>query len=286
MPDYSNDTYEQTQARLKKYGTEIGSFNQSTFRTKLASTVIEVIPTVSGDKSLAGGYCNGVLLDWVRRVLLSQAKQNQAFLTFHSDALKEGKNTVRRTHKELQGSASQTVQRMGQAWWHSGDMNWVGEEGKPTSIRPEEWKRTVSAIDEEFDKQRAGAKRESSKKHFGRLQLEASRKTTYQSAGFWMGALFNAFRSGHCTCAGFSAEGRGAHSVAIWQRRNVKDANDSFYFFDPNYGVYSFNEDNLQMALQYCFRRDAKNTPKYVNSTTATDQMMSYMTFGPPNLIG
>lgn len=288
MPDYSKDTYEQTKNKLKTFGTEIGSFNQGTFRKDLAFPVIANI----GDASLEGGYCNGVLLDWVRRVLLSEANrdQGQAYLTFHSGALTEGKGAGKRTHKELQGRASQIVQRMGQAWYHSGDMNWVGEEGKPTSISPEEWKKTVSAIDQEFEKQRKEAARKESRKHFGRLVLVESRKTTYPDANQWMGTLLNvAFRPGHCTCVGFNVIGQAGHSVAIWQRRTSKEANDSFYFFDPNYGVYACNilpgKRGLKTALQYLFWKDAKDTPKYANCASAKDQVMSYMIFGPPRLV-
>jgi hypothetical protein len=239
-----------------------------------------------GDASLAGGYCNGALLDWVRRVLLSRAGRDQAFLTFHSGALTKGEGAGERTHEELKSRASQTVRRMGNAWYRSGEMNWVGEMNKPTAVSPEEWKRTAEAIDQAFDKQRTDAKREHSKKHFGDLQLEASRKATYPITQNWMGALFDAFRPGYCTCAGFSVEGQSAHSVAIWQRRKSNNANDSFYFFDPNYGVYACNEEGLQRTLQYFFRRGVDYTPRYANCTTAKDQMMSYMTFGPPNLVG
>jgi hypothetical protein len=179
MPDYSQDTYKQTKDRLTKSGAEIGSFNQGTFRKDLAFPVIATI----GAASLEGGYCNGVLLDWVRRVLLSRAERDKAFLTFHSGALAEGEKTVKRTHEELKGRASQTVQRMGHAWYRSGDMDWVGQVNEPTTaVSQEEWERTASAIDEEFGKQRKGAKREPSKKHFGRLELKASRKTTYKNA--------------------------------------------------------------------------------------------------------
>jgi hypothetical protein len=145
----------------------------------------------------------------------------------------------------------------------------------------------ASAIDQEFAKQRAGAKIEPSKKDFGRLELKASRKTTYQNASQWMGTLMlgSIFLPGCCTCVGFS-EGNSAHSVAIWRRRESQDANDPFYFFDPNYGVYSYKKLWLKKALQYLFWKDAVDTPKYPNCTRAADQMMSYLTFGPPNLVG
>ena len=97
-----------------------------------------------------------------------------------------------------------------------------------------------------------------------------------------MGTLLDAFLTGYCTCVGFSE--KSAHSVAIWRRRESQDANDAFYFFDPNYGVYSYNKTGLKRTLQYLFWRDADGTPKYANCTRATDQMMSYMTFGPPKL--
>jgi hypothetical protein len=195
MPDYSQETYKQTKDRLTKWGAEIGSFNMGTFRT-----------LATGDLSLQGGYCNGVLLDWVRRVLLSQSKPDEAFLTFHSGALEERKGTDKRTYEELKGHSSQTVKRMTQAWTSSGDMNWVGEAdvNKPTAISPAEWQRTASAIDQVFDKQRAAAKRESSKKRFGSLELMAGEKKTYPDANQWMGALlFNTkdpiLRPGYCT---------------------------------------------------------------------------------------
>jgi hypothetical protein len=77
--------------------------------------------------------------------------------------------------------------------------------------------------------------------------------------------------------------------VAIWQRRNSKEANDSFYFFDPNYGVYSYKflsgKPGLKSALQYLFFRDKDDTPKYANCTSAQNQEMSYMRFGPPKLV-
>ena len=86
MPDYSKHTYQQTKDQLTKNGTEIGSFNQNTFREKLAFPVIATI----GDESLASGYCNGVLLDWVRRILLSGtdcSPECRAMIRVHLKAL-------------------------------------------------------------------------------------------------------------------------------------------------------------------------------------------------------
>jgi hypothetical protein len=294
MPkDYSNYSPAEIMANLKLYGAEIGSFHMGMFRESAGG---------SGE----GGYCNGVLLDWIRRVLLTKTKRDEvrdkAFLTFHFDALEEakGKAETKRSEQEKEKleRASQTFERMQQAYTSS-QMTWV-EKGvnQPKAISSEEWKNAVSAMDDVRDKQRLEAKRTvKENRRFADLVLMENEKKTYADANQWMGTLFQSANqtilvAGYCTVLGFSVKSAPGHSVAIWQRRQAKDRNDSFYFFDPNYGVYSFNfrkgtgqKFGLKGALQMLFFRDNEDTPKYKNCTAAKDQEMSYMRFGPQKLV-
>jgi hypothetical protein len=286
MPDYSNDSWDVAKGKLESYGSEIGIFNMSTFRER-----------ATGMRSPTG-YCNGVLLDWIRRVLLTKtnrgAERDKAFLTFHFDALEDARSKAEgeRTPIEIAklNRASQTYERMQQAW-KSSEMEWAG---KPKTLKEKEWENAVSTMDEMRNKQRLEPKRKEKQNRFANLVLMASEKQTYSEAGYWMGALFSnpnptILVPGYCTVLGFSVDGQPGHSVVIWQRRKTKEQNDSFYFFEPNYGVFSYNvlqkQKGLKTALQYLFWRDKQTTPKYAKSTSADKQEMSYMKFGPPKLV-
>jgi hypothetical protein len=66
MPDYSKDSPDKARTRLKSFGALVGAFNQLKFRTELGTKPVTEIRGVS----LGSGYCMGVGLDWIRRVLM------------------------------------------------------------------------------------------------------------------------------------------------------------------------------------------------------------------------
>jgi hypothetical protein len=76
--------------------------------------------------------------------------------------------------------------------------------------------------------------------------------------------------------------------VAVWQRKEKTIDRDSFYFFDPNFGVYSYDLGGFTEAIKILFWR--RNLPPHVPyyATCAHSKAMdfSYVIFGPPNVIG
>lgn len=75
---------------LCRIGTHVGSFNQGDFSPWSA---------VEG-QDLTGGYCAGVVLDWVRRVLQSAPNRTPGYLTYSSSKLDtgaQGRETRRQT---------------------------------------------------------------------------------------------------------------------------------------------------------------------------------------------
>ncbi len=292
MPDFSKDSYQVALSKLKGLGSVIGEgFNQVSFRTELA-----VKPTNDGkfeyyssigDKTLGNGYCSGVCLDWIRRVLLSKPeKSNDAgYLTYHSGALKSEKGDIKHSHEELRDRAFQTSGRMAHAWDRRNEMPWTGPMNQTSKVvKDGQWNETASALDKSFSQLRTKADRKPSKKSFSQLKLEGSKMDTYNS-GQWYTALVNAFQPGCCALVGFDKSNVSGHALAIWQRRIETDNPDSFYLFDPNFGVFSYARGKLKSVLVYLFFTNKECTP-YYKACADEPQRMTYQIFGPVNLVG
>src|SRR5271168_2217792 len=85
MPDYSQAPLKNDVPKLlKEWGSPIGDFHQGSFRTEIGkSTTGAVIDkSLYLNKPLGGGFCNGVCLDWIRRILLSRPERDEAYLTY------------------------------------------------------------------------------------------------------------------------------------------------------------------------------------------------------------
>jgi hypothetical protein len=290
MPNYKLNTYSQIVGLLKAQGTQIGEFNQSSFREDVGKRITQegtFVKSSVGGKSLGNGYCAGVCLDWARRVLLSTKALDERRLTYGYSTIKGGQGTKGRTLQQSQDRAFQTVGRMGQAWVQTGNMNWSAPSGSSVfTVGDTEWSSKAATLDNAFDSARGEDSRGLSNKRFSSLVLLGSKSSTYGSAGAWMGALLSSgVKAGGVTNVGFRRVGQSGHRVAIWQRKTAKTDTDSFYFFDPNFGVFSYNQDGLQTALQILFWRDSDDTPYYEECASSNAQEMSYLIFGPPNVV-
>jgi hypothetical protein len=285
MPDYSKDTLEASRIKLEKYGTLLGAFDQTTFRTHLASREVTKI----GGKALGDGYCVGVGLDWLRRVLHSKADRDLSYLTYSYGALSKEQGTKTHSLDQLKDRTLDTSLRMAKAYYRqTEEMDWVGPKGGSVKSLPaDDWKKIAKDLDADFDESRAGRKRKGSKKRFGNLELLLNERRPYARPGLWMDTILDedVLRIGCGLLAGFHEAQECGHVVAIWRRRNNKDQNDSYYFFDPNLGVFSYNEVGLERALQYLFWREEDDTPCYADCTSLDKQVVSYMVFGPPNVV-
>jgi hypothetical protein len=286
MPDYSKDTPEQACERLKKRGGAlVGTFNQERFREKLGTKPLD---TIKGNYSLGNGYCNGVCLDWIRRVLLSKPNRDQNYLTYSYATLKAGKEPEEgRSLPDLRNRTLDTSLRMANAYYRSNEeISWLPKAGAPQQVK--NWEKVAKDLDTDFDQIRQDSKREVSKRHFGNLILLNSKSKTYTKPDAWLGALSDTdevLSPGRCVLAGFSVGKERGHGIALWVRKQSPTQNDSFYLFDPNLGVFSSNTENLDRALQYLFWRDEEDTPFYANCASKDQQQMQYMIFGPPNVV-
>ena len=286
MPDYSKDTRDKACARLKSWGALVGAFNETKFRTELGT---KPVTTISG-QSLGNGYCMGVGLDWIRRVLQSKADRDPNYLTYSYDALVKKEDMKDRTLQQLKDRTENTSLRMAHAYYRQNEeIIWKGPKGGETkSVPTDEWKKVASDLDSDFDETRGKSGRTKTKKRFGKLDLVESKSKIYAKPGQWLSALTNTktvLRAGHGVLAGFMEYGKRGHAIALWARRNSPTQSDSYYLFDPNFGVFSYNEENLETALQYLFWRDAEDTPYYADCSSLEKQEMIYMVFGPPNVV-
>lgn len=271
-------------------GTEedgkIAGFNQSTFKDEIGrdyTSETEYLTKSSvGGRPLGSGYCAGVCLDWLRRVLNTGWTMRSDELTYNYESIKRdipgGGADVRGRQRE----AFQTVGRMGQAWYRTNNMSWTkpGDAGDsvPYRMPPSRWDTVAETLDEQPGL--GGAR-------FSGMELLYSKHLVYTSAGFWMASLVGGetkpcpILSGLAAQLSFSRAGESGHAVAVWRRRTLTDLPDSFYFFDPNFGVYSYSLHGLQCALQILFWYDDANTPFYESCASKDAQKVAYMAFAP-----
>lgn len=294
MPDYSRDAYSKALAKLTGYGSKIGSFHQGTYRTDIGVHAIgdgrvEYRSEIGG-QGLGGGYCAGVCLDWIRRVLFSRPDRDSGYLTYHYEAIESGGAAHGHANADARERAFQTTGRLAQVYAERNKVLWTRPGGSapdtPYKLKTDQFSSAAGGLDRAFDRSRTEAERETSKKRFSSLRIADSKRATYSTPGTWMHSLLNAGSPGTCTEAGFNRDGQSGHAVAFWRRRASSDCADSFYFFDPNYGVFSYKKGGLQQALQYLFWWDADDIPHYKNCASRTAQVMSYVLYGPPNLVG
>lgn len=252
-------------------GKRIGVFDQDQYRTKLAVKDGKILSSVSGAQ-LGGGFCNGVCLEWARRVLRRPGERSADSLTYRYEQLEANKKNpdVARQRK-----AYDTVHRMGVAYAEASKPLWTGE-----SIKAPDWatlKQDISA---------------SANKSFAHLEMVGGKNSTYTSPGQWLGELVNPWITPPGTVArlGFKQEGQSGHAIAVWRRREATASSDSFYLFDPNFGVFAYSAEALQRALCVLWWKDAQGTdnadvPYYESCCSATAQVMSYIVMGPANRI-
>lgn len=288
MPDYSADDHGAALAKLTGYGNVIGAFHQGTYRTELGVNASRQYHDSVGGKPLGSGYCAGVCLDWIRRVLMSGANRDERYLSYDSADIKSGDAVRGRSNADARERAFHSAGRMAQAYYHSNNtVNWtrpgdaVGN--APYSKDAEDFSAATAALDRYFDRDRDEAGRHKPLKRFSNLVITSSDRRTYDSPGRWMAALFAALAPGACTQVNFNRSGQSGHAVTIWQRR-AGDAPDAYYFFDPNYGVFSYKLEKLQLAVQYLFWKDDDDTPHYSTCASSDAQVMSYTVYGPPRL--
>jgi hypothetical protein len=292
--DYSKDTPVQAKEKMAGYGSKVAEFNQTKFRTKLGKGVIKEV----GDPplSLGNGYCLGVGLDWIRRVLQSKAVRDPRYLNYSYDALLNLEGKKDSSPKTIKTRALDTSVRMAEAWYRQTEqLEWKGPKGGDTkAVLPDEWKKNVvGPLDRDLDDSREERKRKESKKRFSNLNLLSSKSTTYAEPRIWMDTILadSALPPGCCVLAGFCEKGNRGHAIVVWRRRENKNQHDSYYLFDPNYGVFSYTEgssentEGLRAALKYLFWRDKDDVPLYADCASLEKQEVNYMVFGPPNTV-
>jgi hypothetical protein len=298
------DYYQRAEAiKGNKGGSRIGAFNQGTFRTELGQKLppagmqftragshhelapegrAQVLSTTTSGKSLGGGYCSGVCMDWIRRVLFSSMDRDKSFLTYGYEALKENKGTRKKdgSERDLEASKQRAYRSVrGMAEAYDKPLVWHGTSTRDTyELLPATWQATARSLDTSYqDGGRAF------KKRFSQLTVIRSKSATYNAAGptYWTNEVMNhGLQVDHATYLAFNAPGAAGHGVAVWQRETDVNSNDAFYLFDPNFGVFSFNKEALEDALTVMFWMDADNTPVYDDCTAMAGARVAYAIFG------
>jgi hypothetical protein len=253
--------------------------NQTKFQEEMGQSA-GFIQSASSGQSLGGGYCAGVCLDWARRVLLSPQTRSQSFLNYGYDAMKEGRGTKDgRTLQASQERSFASVGRMGQAWVaHNAPDFWARKPGETSDeVSRATWDTKAAGLAAQHQKGKA----------FTNMVLLGSKSSVYNNGLAWMTDLMDSgLRPGAVSKVGFGRVGSGGHAVAVWQRKATRNDPDSFYFFDPNYGVFSCNEVGVKAMFKILFYRTLNDTPRYERCASHNAQRMNYLIFGPPNVVG
>lgn len=277
MPNYSDYDWQKLVDTLTDLGSCMGTFNQTRFNknARQQDRVDEVL-----GQSLGDGYCAGVVTDWARRVLLSNAQRNPAFLSYRY----EGDSADAKTDRAVQRMGTAYADQITQLPWTSR----VGED--QATMRETSWQAHT---------QRVGQREPKVKRPFQSLQALDSRRATYDTPDRWVAAVVGGptaqspIRTGCVAKLGFSDPGEIGHAVAIWRRRENTSQSDAFYFFDPNFGVFAYGLPGLESALRILFAHphpnirppQEKNIPYYRDCARYAATQMSYIILGPPNVV-
>ncbi len=266
---------------LAAQGALIGKFHQLKFNDATANR--KSISSSIGLRPLGGGYCAGVALDWVRRVLLSAENRDAAYLNYRFEGIVEGKesNLGGHTRQEAKASGTQTVNRMAKAYALEPDNRWLrNKTTQETTLHQGLWDQNMQAI----EKSRGPGK----KKPFTNISLVASDQTFYKGADQWRAALLGGTGGGGVVPTGHAARfdfsptnGQAGHAVAVWRRRENLAQTDSYYLFDPSLGVFSFSAAGLDSALSVLFAYQGGDVPFNDDSVSPDGATVSYYVFKP-----
>ena len=255
---------------LAKQGSMIGKFHQLRFNDATANK--KTVQTSGGLRPMGGGYCAGVALDWVRRVLLSAENRDQAYLNYHYEGIVEGKqsNLGGHTPQDAKARGTKTLNRMAKAYALEPDNRWQPDKAKKETIVQGLWDQNMQKIE--------ASRGLGKKKPFTDITLTASDRTEYGSADQWRAALLGGSSGGGLVAPGHAARldfspsgGQGAgHAVAVWRRRENTAQTDSYYFFEPGLGVFSFSATGLDSALSILFAYQNGDVP--VNDDTVSPE--------------
>jgi hypothetical protein len=278
MPDYSDKKkFPNIGDTLANQGSRIGTFDQVTYNQYYSKL---------GSESLDDGYCKGAVTDWLRRILLTtnaSKLDDPRFVTYSYEAIeRKDKEVGKKTLQSAQDRARETVLRMVHAYAENPLWAYQSGIGSPMDLEQKDWKASAEKLDKKNER----------KKRFSQLQLVASKYQVYNKPGLWMGAILGGPTSagpiseGHGALLGFQKPGYEGHSVGVWRRRVNTDQPDSYYFFDPNYGVFAFSSQGLNAALSILFWYDGDIIPKNKDCCSPAATGMRYVVFGPANIVG
>lgn len=112
------------------------------------------------------------------------------------------------------------------------------------------WSNMAQVMDARFNALRGDQGRQATKKPFGGIRVKKSKDvTSYTEEGYWARELrTEAYDIGCCTLITLYPLTGGGHAVAVFKRLN-----DTYDFFDPNYGVFRMSLDNLRGCFQHLF---------------------------------
>lgn len=267
---------------LAKQGSMIGKFHQLKFNDATAKQ--KTVQTTVGLRTLGGGYCAGVTLDWVRRVLLSAENRDQAYLNYSYEGIVDGNanNLGGHTQQEATARGTQTVKRMAKAYALEPDNRWLRDKTtQELSIEPGLWNQNMGKIE--------ASRGPGKKKPFTSITLTASDRTEYQGADQWRAVLLGGTSGGGVVATGHAARvdfnpsgGQGAgHAVAVWRRRENTSQSDSYYLFEPGLGVFSFSATGLDSALSILFAYQNGDVPVNDDSVSPNGAQVAYYVFMP-----
>lgn len=266
---------------LAAQGSLIGKFHQLKFNDATANR--KTVASSIGLRPLGGGYCAGVALDWVRRVLLSAENRDVAYLNYRFEGIVDGNegNLGGHTRQEAKASGAQSLNRMAKAYALEPDNRWLrNKTTQETRLDQGRWDQNMR----DLEKSRGPNKN----KPFTNISLVASDQTFYKGADQWRAALLGGsggggvIPTGHAARFDFSpTNGQAGHAVAAWRRRENLAQTDSYYLFDPSLGVFSFSAAGLDSALSILFAYQGADVPFNDDSVSPDGATVSYYVFKP-----
>lgn len=280
-------------AELGKFGSKIEQHKPKEFSQTAFKTKVEKLESKDSNIEAPKGYCAGVTLEWIRRVLLGGRKTegNSSYLTFGYDEIKQQLDKTPKSTKAYnklqlmllawrEQDASQNRSKLAHSTPHSvkhkkkdwENVTWISD-FKAEDLRGKPRTRPLSNLDFQDGTEHRNVDWSGIDKL---LKEDEFVKKAGNAVRLGFGKRVNGHDSGH--------------SVAIWRRRKAPDMHDAYYFFDPNFGLFAYDIEGLGKAMTALFGWPVNgDTPRYrctaQTGETFTRADFGIEVFGPANCV-
>ena len=257
------------------------AFQQSTFKKNAE--------THKGDRSIGitanNGYCAGVALEWIRRALLGGSKKHNddpSYLTFGYKELVEKLDATPKNTK-----AYGKLQRMLVVWKQQDAYQPNTKRNESAKYDVEKWPGAALGFDNRS--QEFKGKEKDRTRPMTDLKLQSGKEyknITWEKITKVLTKKSFVQHAGNAAKLGFGNGQRG-HAIAIWRRRKGTEMHDAYYFFDPNFGLFSYNLTGLDQAMTALFGWSGVHIPRYEYTVASNprDSHFRIEIFGPAHCV-